>query len=358
MRQPLGGAKQLLFSALNVSRGDKLQYKPIDPCRPSDALGVVTPASAAMLAILNVILPVFALMALGYAAVRLRLFPTEGVRGLIMFVNNFATPCLLFQALAKADFSTTFNIQVIGPFYAGAVSVFALGAVLSYRFFRDKPGESVASGFSAMFTNTVLIGVPIMSRAYGPGALPTTFSIIAFHASVLITMAMIVMEVARRDGAPMHKVMWTAFLRIISNPLLWGIVLGALVNLSGISMIEPVDAFIAMMAAAVTPVALFGLGGALNDYKLSDSWAQSLTMSLLKLIVQPVIAWVIMVPILNVDHEYARYGVLLAAMPTGINAFVFASYYNRSVNVATNTILITTVLSVVTVSAWLYLLGL
>jgi len=311
-----------------------------------------------MLAILNVILPVFALMALGYSAVRFRLFPNEGVRGLVMFVNNFATPCLLFQALAMADFSTTFNLQVIGPFYVGAVSVFTLGAIFAVKFFGNRPGEGVASGFSAMFTNTVLIGVPIMSRAYGPGALPTTFSIIAFHASVLITMGMIVMEVARRDGAPMHKVMWTAFLRIISNPLLWGIVLGALVNVSGIKLIEPVEAFITMMAAAVTPAALFGLGGALNDYKLSESWAQSLTMSLLKLIVQPVIAWIIMVPILHVDHEYARYGVLLAAMPTGINAFVFASYYNRGVNVATNTILISTVLSVLTVSGWLYLLGL
>jgi malonate transporter and related proteins len=81
-------------------------------------------------------------------------------------------------------------------------------------------------------------------------------------------------------------------------------------------------------------------------------------MSILKLIVQPLIAWVIMVPILHVDHEYARYGVLLAAMPTGINAFVFATYYNRAVNVATNTVLISTVLSVITVSAWLYILGL
>lgn len=311
-----------------------------------------------MLAILNVVLPVFALMALGNLAVRFRLFPSEGVRGLVMFVNNFATPCLLFQALATADFSATFNWSVIGPFYAGAVSVFTLGAIFAVKLFGNRPGEGVASGFAAMFTNTVLIGIPIMTRAYGPEALPTTFSIIAFHASVLITMAMLVMELVRRDGAPLHKALWVALVRIVSNPLLWGIVLGALVNISGLTLVEPVEAFIAMMAAAVTPAALFGLGGALNDYKLSESWGQSLTMSALKLIVQPLIAWVIMVPVLHVDHEFARYGVLLAAMPSGINAFVFASYYNRGVNVASNTILISTVLSVLTVSAWLYVLGL
>jgi len=67
---------------------------------------------------------------------------------------------------------------------------------------------------------------------------------------------------------------------------------------------------------------------------------------------------VLMVPILHVDHEYARYGVLLAAMPTGINAYVFATYYNRGVNVATSTILLSTVLSVLTVTVWLYVLGL
>lgn len=311
-----------------------------------------------MLAILNVVLPVFALMALGNLAVRFRLFPGEGVRGLVMFVNNFATPCLLFQALATADFSATFNWSVIGPFYVGAVSVFTLGAIFAVKFFGNRPGEGVASGFAAMFTNTVLIGIPIMTRAYGPEALPTTFSIIAFHASVLITMAMLVMELVRRDGAPLHKALWVALIRIVSNPLLWGIVLGALVNISGLTLIEPVEAFIAMMAAAVTPAALFGLGGALNDYKLSESWGQSLTMSGLKLVVQPLIAWVIMVPILHVDHEFARYGVLLASMPSGINAFVFASYYNRGVNVASNTILISTVLSVLTVSTWLYILGL
>jgi predicted permease len=311
-----------------------------------------------MLAILNVILPVFALMALGNLAVRFRAFPSEGVRGLVMFVNNFATPCLLFRAMATSDFSTTFNWGVIVPFYVGAIVVFILGCLIASRVFKNRPGESVASGFSAFFTNTVLIGIPIMQRAYGPEALATAFSIIAFHASVLITLGMLVMELVRRDGAPLHKALGVAAVRIVSNPLLWGIALGVVANLMQIKLIEPAEAFVNMMAAAVTPAALFGLGGALNDYRLSESWAQSLSMSLLKLLVQPAIAYVLMVPILHVDHEFARYGVLLAAMPSGINAYVFATYYNRGVNVATNTVLISTVLSVLTVSGWLYLLGL
>jgi malonate transporter len=311
-----------------------------------------------MLDILNVVIPVFAIIALGYLAVRYRLYPAEGVRGLVAFVNNFLTPCLLFQSMLHADFDTAFNWSVIVPFYIGALTSFILGSIIAVRFFKNRPGEGVSSGFAAMFTNTVLLGIPILQRAYGEAALQVAFSIIALHASVLITIAMLTMELVRRDGAPLYKALGVAAVRIVSNPLLWGIALGAAANMANVTLVEPIEAFFTMMSAAVIPVALFGLGGALNEYRLADNWPQALTMSMLKLVLQPLIAWLIMVPLLQIDPETARYGVVLAAMPAGINVYVFATYYNRAVNVATNTILISTVLSILTVSAWLYIMGL
>lgn len=311
-----------------------------------------------MLSVLNVVIPVFAIIGLGYLAVRFRLYPAEGVRGLVAFVNNFATPCLLFNAMLTSDFGSAFNFHIIVPFYIGSLFSFLAGSIVAFRFFKNRPGESVSSGFSAMFTNTVLMGIPIVQRAYGDAALPIVFSIIAFHAPMLITIGMLVMEVVRRDGAPLYKALGVAAIRIVQNPLLWAVALGLIANLLDIDLPEPADAFLVMMSAAVLPAALFGLGGALNEYRLADNWSQALAMSVLKLIVHPAIAWVVMVPILHVNHDLARYGVLLAAMPAGINVYVFATYYNRAVNVATNTILITTVLSVITVTAWLFILSL
>lgn len=311
-----------------------------------------------MLQILNVVIPVFAIIGLGFLAVRFRLYPSDGVRGLVAFVNNFATPCLLFEAMLRSDFGSTFNPNIIAPFYVGALASFLAGAFVARRLFGNRPGESVASGFSAMFTNTVLIGIPILQRAYGDGALPTVFSIIAFHAPMLITIGMIVMELVRRDGEPLYRALFSALLRILQNPLLWGVGLGLIGNRLGLVLPEPGIAFLDMMSAAVLPAALFGLGGALNEYRLSDNWLQASLMSLLKLVGQPLVAYLIMVQILHVPMEYARYGILLAAMPSGINSYVFATYYDRNVNVAANTILISTVLSVVTVSTWLYVLSL
>jgi malonate transporter len=310
-----------------------------------------------MPAIINVVLPVFAIIAVGYLAVRFRLYPAEGVRGLVALVNNFLSPCLLFQAMLHADFATAFNWYVILPFYVAALVGFALGAIVAVRVFKNRPGEGVSSGFAAMFTNTVLLGIPVLHSAFGDVAMPVVFSIIAFHASVLITIAMIAMELVRKDAQPLYKAMGVAAIRILQNPLLWGIGLGALANLFGVTLVEPAEAFLDLMAAAVVPVALFAMGGALNEYRLADSWPQALAMSLIKLMVQPAIAWVIMIPILHVDPEQARCGIVLAAMPAGINVYVFATYYNRAVNVATNTILISTVLSILTVSGWLLFMG-
>jgi malonate transporter len=310
-----------------------------------------------MLAILNVIAPVFALLAVGYLAVRFKLFPASGVDALVAFVNNFATPCLLFEAMLTADFKTAYNPAIIAPFYVGALTSMFVGMFLAVRLFRNTKPEGVVSGFSAMFTNTVLVGIPIIQRAYGAPAMPVVYSIITFHSTLLITGGMLIMELARREGASLSKTLVMAALRVFKNPLLWGIGLGIVGNLVGLKLIEPAQAFVSMMSAAVLPAALFGLGGALNEYRLSENWVQSLVMSLFKLIVQPLIAWVLIVPVLHVDPAIARYGVLLAAMPSGINAYVFATYYNRNINVAANTVLLSTVLAVLTISFWLSFLG-
>jgi predicted permease len=311
-----------------------------------------------MFSIVNVVAPVFALMAFGFLAVRFKLFPAEGIKALIAFVNNFATPCLLFQSIVSVDFRSAFNLAIIGPFYFGALFSLLVGSIIAVKLFKNRPGEGVSSGFSAMFTNTILVGLPIITRAYGEGALPVTFSIIGLHGAILLTVGMLTMELVRRDGAPLGATLVAAGRRIVSNPLIWGIATGITGNLIGLQLAEPIDAFLTMMASAVVPAALFGIGGALNEYKLGENWSQALAMSILKLIIHPTIAYVLMVPILHVDMEIARYGILLAAMPSGINAYVFATYYNRGVNVAANTILITTVGSAITVSVWLYLLSL
>lgn len=311
-----------------------------------------------MLDVLTIIAPVFAIVILGYLAVRLKLYPPEGVKGLIAFVNNFATPFLLFRAMLGIHFDTAFRPPVIGSFYIAAFCVFAGAIFMSRKVFKRRPGEAVATGFSATFTNTVLLGIPIIQRAYGDQALQTIYTIIGFHASILLPMGMITMELARRDGAPLGGVVKQAGRRIITNPLMIGILLGLAGNFAGLELNEPADAFTRMMSQAVLPAALFGLGGALNAYRVRNDWKFSGSLAFMKLFVHPALAWLVLVPVLHVDPNIARYAVVLAGMPSGINVYIFATMYKRSEDIAASTILISTAFSVISVSFWLYVMAL
>jgi malonate transporter and related proteins len=309
-----------------------------------------------MITVLGVIGPVFALVTLGYLSVRMKLFPASGVPGLISFVNNFATPCLLFQAMLTVNFSETFSVPYLVSFYAGAFSCFTISFLVARYFFKRPKGQSVAVGFSAYFTNTILLGLPIIQRAYGDDALPFLFAIVGFHAPLLMTFGMLTMEFARRDGRPMGKAVLESLGRVARNPLLIGITLGILANLSGLNVPVFVHDVTKMMAMAVLPAALFGLGGALNQYGLRQSWGQALISSVLKLVIHPSIALFLAYGVFGLDWSMVRVAVLCAAMPAGLNVYIFATYYDRATGVAANTVLISTVMGVVSISAWLVLL--
>lgn len=310
-----------------------------------------------MLNVLNVVSPVFAVVIFGFLAVRFKLYPASGVAGLITFVNSFATPFLLFRAMLGVDFGTAFNPKVIGSFYFGAVVVFAIGMPIAIKLFRNRPGVAVAAAFSGTFSNGVLLGIPIIQRAYGEGALQEIYTILGLHAPILMSSAMIVMELSRRDGRRLSHALIDAVRRAVSNPLLIGIALGLLGNLAGLALIEPADAFTRIMAQAVLPAALFGLGGALNQYRIRENGVQSLTHTTLKLMVHPLIVWLLLVPVFRLDHDIARAAVVLSAMPAGINTYVFATMYRRAEDIAASTILLTTSLSIFSVSFWLYVMS-
>ena len=153
-----------------------------------------------MQALLEVTLPVFIVIGFGYAAVWRGLFSDAGVAGLMRFTQGFAIPCLLFRAISTLDLSASFDPGLLISFYTGSGTCFALG-LLGARLLFGRPWEdAVAIGFSALFANTVLLGLPIMERAYGAGALQPNYAIIAVHAPFCYALGITAMEIARSRG--------------------------------------------------------------------------------------------------------------------------------------------------------------
>lgn len=323
----------------------------------TSSIYVKTKRTNLLLFIFLAILPVFILIAVGYGSVKFNYVPQSLGDALNAFAVKIAVPALLFRAMVNLDLETAIYPPALISFYAGAFSCFILGIIIARKFFARRPGESVAVGFAATFSNSVLLGLAIIERSFGEPALTPAFGIIAFHAPSIYIVGMVIMELMRRDGQPIGATLKKAGKSIIANPLMLGVLSGVAVNLSGINLFEPLLAAVNMLAAAAIPAALVGIGASMTKYQLKGSISESLMVSFLSLIIHPLIAFGLAHFVFQLDPIFVRSLVTVACMPPGVNIYIFASMYNRAVNLAASAFLIATALSVVTITIWLYVLS-
>lgn len=310
-----------------------------------------------MLGILAVVLPVFLIVGAGWLAVRVGGFPATAVDGLMSFAVRFGVPTLLFAAMTRLDLGQAFDGGLLASFYAGSLGAFALGIALARRVWGRRPGEAVVIGFCAMFSNTLLLGLPILTRAYGEAALPPAFAVIALHAPVGYLVGIATMEAARRDGAGLWPTVRRAARAMFSNALTLGIAAGLALNLAGLVPPAPFMAACDMLGGAALPAALFGLGGTLTRYQLRDDIGEAAMAAGLSILLHPLIAYLLGRFAFDLAPDQLRAVVVIAAMPTGMNGYVFAAMYSRAQGAAASTVLLGTAASVLTVSLWLWFLG-
>jgi malonate transporter and related proteins len=310
-----------------------------------------------ILDLVYVVMPVFLVIGAGYAAVRSRLFSSAAVDGLMVYTQGFAIPCLLFRAIVDLDLRAAFDPGLLVAFYTGAVVCFALGVLGARRIFQRRPGEAVAIGFGALFSNSVLLGLPIMERAYGAAALAPNYAIIALHAPFCYLLGITVMEAVRADGRGFVETARAVVRAMFRNALMIGIALGFVFNAGDLPVPATVRAAVDMVAASALPAALFGLGGILTRYSLRASLGEAGMIAGLSLLLHPAITYGLAAGAFALPADFVRSATVTAAMAPGVNAYVFASLYQRGQAQAASVVLLATAVSVLTVSAWLAVLG-
>ncbi|OAN95643.1 AEC family transporter [Sulfitobacter geojensis] len=309
-----------------------------------------------MQTLLDVILPVFLVIGFGYVAVWRGVFPTAGIDGVLRFAQNFAVPCLLFQAISKINIAASFDPRLLVSFYTGAAACFALGIIGARVFFKRDWEDCIAIGFCCLFSNSVLLGLPIAERAYGPDALTGNFAIIAFHSPFCYGLGITVMEIVRGRGQSAVQLFRSVTRAMFRNALVLGILAGFAVNLSGLTLPGVVDDALSLIARAALPAALFALGGVLMQYKPEGDMKAIVMVCCLSLLVHPAIAWG-MGSVLALDKDQFRAAVLTGAMAPGFNAYIFANMYGRARRIAASAVLIATGSSILSVWFWLSVLA-
>ena len=311
-----------------------------------------------MQAMLEVILPVFVVIGFGYGLARSRFFDAETVDGIMRYAQNFAAPILLFWSISRLDLAATFQPALFLSFYLAAFASFALAFVAAKRFFARPLPDCVAIGFVALFSNSLLLGVPITERAYGAEATAGNFAIIALHSPIFYSFGIAQMEWARTRGHGLSgRRLTVQILRsILTQPLIFGLLCGFAVNLSGLPLPGVLADGVEMVAKTAIPTALIGLGGVLVRYRPDGDGRIIALLCGCSLLLHPGLTYLLGRFALELPVPGLRSAVVTAAMAPGVNAFVFANFYGVGKRVAASTVLIATALSIGTVWMWLHLL--
>lgn len=309
-----------------------------------------------MQALLDVIVPVFVVIGCGYISVWKEFFSSRDIDGLMKFTQNFAIPCLLFKAMSEIDLQSNFQINLLAAFYGGATISFFAGVLGARYLFARNWEDSIAIGFCCLFSNSVVLGLSVTERAYGPEVLTTTFIIVAFHAPFCYGLGIFAMEIARNRSQSPATVLKNVAATMFRNALVIGILAGLALNVFDLSLPKAVGDALDMVVLVALPTALFGVGGVLYQYRPEGDIGPIILVGIISLLLHPLLVWGFG-RALVLDENAFRSAVLTSSMAPGINVFLFASLYGRARRVAASAILICTAASILTVWGWLTLLS-
>jgi len=310
-----------------------------------------------MTVLLNVIAPIFAVAALGYAAARFRVLSEGGVNGLVVFVFDFAIPVLLFRTLSTIELPADVPWSFLVAYYGGTAIVYALGMVVGRALFDRPLHEATIFGMSAAFCNTVLIGIPVILTAFGPEATVPLFLLISLHAAFFMPLTVGLIHAGRGGGFAAGEQARAVVKAIAGNPIVVGLALGMAANLAGLTMPAPIDRVTDMLGASAVPCSLFAMGASLTAFRVEGEVKPALVLASLKLLIHPAIVWTVGALVFGLGGLWLAVAVVMAAMPTGINAYLFGARYDAVPGVAAGTVLVASVLSVATISILLLAFG-
>lgn len=309
--------------------------------------------------VLSSLLPVVLLIGVGFAVGRARLVRPGSVRDLSNLVFLVLTPALLFRTMGSVHLERLDVRPVFQYFLVAAV----LFVVMWWAYGRSSRASVLA--LASIFSNTLMIGVPLVGLAYGEAGLVLLFTLISLHALVLLTMATLVLELqmAREQAAAtgQQRYLWRTVGQGIRHALLHPVPLPILMGLlyaqTGWGLHPVVDKPLQLLGSAFGPIALVLVGITLSQTPMGKNLAAAVRLSLVKAVLHPVlmlaVGWA-----LGLRGMALSVMVVAAALPIGANVFLFAQRYQKEEDTVTAAVAVSTLMGMLGISVALALLPL
>lgn len=291
-------------------------------------------------------LPLFSLIAVGWLLVRWRRWPDSVCEALNRLVFKIALPAMLFRLMSRFSESPPVDARLLLAFFGGCLIVFVIGRIIAARVFKLDGIAGSVFALGGIFSNNVMIGLPIATVMLGEAAIPAVALVLVFNGLILWTLATVSVEWARH-GAFNLKGFGKTAAGVLRNPLIVAILAGTLFSFSGFSLPGIIDDPLTMLGQMAVPLALLTLGMSLAAYKMKEGMRESYAICLLKLIIQPLVVWGL-AWLLGLPPLESKVVVLLASMSMGINVYLMSRQFNALTGPTASSMLLSTIFSALT----------
>lgn len=308
-----------------------------------------------MFAVLNILLPIFALILLGFICRRTNRLGPNAASEINRMVVWLCLPALLFSVTATSTWEQIWHPGFVIGFTLSTLSVFVITLLLRWKKGTHLADASI-DALGGSYANAGYIGIPLCVMVLGQKGLQPALVGALLVVCVLFGLALVCVEVGLQTERKPHRIALKVFLALAKNPLVVSPILGALWASSGAALPGAMEKLLGLLAAATSPCALVALGLFLAEKQQGTREGTSLLV-LIKLIGHPLLTWVLVFHVFDVPLLWANAALLLSALPTGTGPFMLAEYYKREASLVSSTILVSTLGSLVTLSICLYVIS-
>ena len=302
-----------------------------------------------------IIVPIFGIIFVGWAAAMVGLLSERVSDGLSEYVFAIAVPALIIDTLTRPSLTGEVAWGYWFSYFGGAGLSWLIGSLLARRRTGISREGVVLHGFAASQSNTVFVGVPMILQAYGEAGAFPLFLLLAVHLPLMMGFATFLIEADA--GKPFHARL-LGLLKVLSkNPIFVALLLGIVMKTVGLSPGGPAKTLIDAFSATASTCALIALGAGMRRYRVLFDLPGATVVALLKVVVHPLVVWLLAFHVFAMPPAYAGVATLFAAMPVGINSYLLAVRYRAEAGLVAASILVSTLLAPLTTFAWLAILG-
>ncbi|MAZ15360.1 MAG: malonate transporter [Ahrensia sp.] len=306
--------------------------------------------------VIGLVLPFFGLILLGFVTAKIVRQPLEALGWMNTFILYVALPALFFNLLSRTPVEQLAQWRFVLGATFGTYTVFALMFVIAVVRSGGDIAESTIKGLAAAYGNIGYMGPGLALLAFGEQAVVPVALVFCFDNTLHFVMAPLMMALSGRDGSQQTPAQLAlgVLKRVFTHPFILATIIGVGAAILSFQTPAPLQTLLNYLANAAAPCALFAMGVTLALRPLRRVPSDMAFIVAIKLIIHPVIVYVLLSLIGNFPPIWVYSGVLLAALPTATNVFVIAQQYDVWVERASASVLITTTASVVTVTGLLF----